>query len=128
MSDIGGLKPGTNLGEEAKPPFAVLPDPFLLFLNRSRRFAALAPQSDLAPYLRFLSTLTQAQHEVQAELPATTLPPTERMSQALEHGMPPVSRPLIDPARHAACAGWVEARRTQSLPARLLRRSSERLS
>jgi hypothetical protein len=28
MSEVGGAKPGLmNIGEEAKPPFAVLPDP-----------------------------------------------------------------------------------------------------
>ena len=54
MSEVGGPKLGLmNIGEEAKPPFAVLPDPSSLFLNRSKRLAALAPKHELEPYLRF---------------------------------------------------------------------------
>src|SRR5215510_7278232 len=97
MSDIGGLKPGTILGEEAKPPFAVLPDPSLLFLNRARRFATLAPTHELGSYLSFLAVLTGAQHEIQADLPVPALPSFEHIGQALEHGMPPVSRALYEP-------------------------------
>jgi FdhE protein len=97
MSDVGGLKPGTILGEEAKPPFAVLPDPASLFLARAKRFEALAGGHELGPYLLFLATLTHAQHDIQADLPAAVLPPFERIGQALEHGMPPVSRTLYDP-------------------------------
>jgi len=97
MSDSGGLKPGTILGEEAKPPFAVLPDPSLLFLNRARRLATLAPSHELGPYLSFLAVLTGAQHEIQPNLSAPALPPFERIGQALEHGMPPISRALCEP-------------------------------
>ena len=81
-----------NIGEEAKPPFAVLPDPSSLFLNRSKRLAALAPDHELEPYLTFLAGLTRAQHDIQPDLPPATLPSFERIGQALEHGMPPISR------------------------------------
>ena len=65
MSEVGAPKQGLmNIGEEAKPPFAVLPDPSSLFLGRSKRLAALAPGHELAPYLIFLSQLTRAQHEM----------------------------------------------------------------
>jgi FdhE protein len=101
MSDIGGLKPGTILGEEAKPPFAVLPDPRSLFLNRARRFATLAPTNELGPYLTFLAVLTGAQHEIQTGLPTPALPPFERIDQALKHGMPPISRALYEPDQTA---------------------------
>jgi FdhE protein len=98
MSEVGGPKPGLlNIGEEAKPPFAVLPDASSLFLTRSRRLAALAPNHELEPYLRFLAGVTLAQHEIVPDLPAATLPPFERIGQALEHGMPPVSRALFEP-------------------------------
>src|SRR5262245_31302516 len=97
MSEIGGPKPGLmNIGEEAKPPFAVLPDASSLFLTRSNRFAALAPQHELAPYLEFLAAVTRAQHEIVPQLPPTALPSFERIGQALEHGMPPVSRALFE--------------------------------
>src|SRR5215470_19179440 len=101
MSDSGGLKAGTILGEEAKPPFAVLPDPSWLFLNRARRLATLAPTHELGPYLTFLAVLTGAQHEIQAGLPAPALPPFERIGQALEHGMPPISRTVYEPDQTA---------------------------
>lgn len=98
MSEVGGPKVGLmNIGEEAKPPFAVLPDPLSIFLTRSKRFAALAPKHELAPYLRFLARLTRIQHDVQAGLPAASLPPFDRIGQALEHGMPPLSRALCEP-------------------------------
>ena len=55
VSEVGAPKLGImNIGEEAKPPFAVLPDPSSLFLTRSERLAALAPGHELAPYLDFL--------------------------------------------------------------------------
>jgi len=98
MSEVGGPKVGLmNIGEEAKPPFAVLPDPVSVFLNRSKRFAALAPGHELEPYLQFLASLTRIQHDVQEGLPAASLPPFDRIGQALEHGMPPLSRALYEP-------------------------------
>lgn len=98
MSEVGGPKLGLmNIGEEARPPFAVLPDPVSVFLTRSKRFAALAPGHELEPYLEFLARLTRAQHDIQEGLPAASLPPFERIGQALEHGMPPLSRALYEP-------------------------------
>jgi FdhE protein len=93
-----------NIGEEAKPPFAVLPDPSSLFLNRAKRFAALAPKHELEPYLRFLAALTRAQHDIQRGLPPAVLPSYERIGQALEHGMPPISRALFEPDEAALSA------------------------
>src|SRR5262245_5928384 len=98
MSATGGPKSvpktGTILGEIAKPPFAILPEPSTLFLGRSQRLAALAPGHRLEPYLRFLAHLTHAQHNVAvaADLPPAHLPPADRIARALEHAMPPVSR------------------------------------
>lgn len=80
-----------NIGEVANPPFAVLPDPASVFLRRSERLAALAPGHQIEAYMRFLSALTRAQHEVQQDLPQPVLPPSERIQQAREHSMPPVS-------------------------------------
>lgn len=98
MSEVGAPKLGLmNIGEEAKPPFAVLPDVSVLFANRSKRFAALAPGHELQPYLEFLARLTQAQHEIQNGLPAAILPSFDKIGQALEHGMPPLSRALLEP-------------------------------
>lgn len=89
MSDSVAAKSGLmNIGEEAKPPFAVLPDPSKLFLKRSQRFAALAPGHQLEAYLRFLAELTKAQHEIQAALPPVERPSADAMAKALAHGMP----------------------------------------
>jgi FdhE protein len=97
MSQIGGPKQGLmNIGEEAKPPFAVLPDLSTLFLGRSKRLAALVPGHELAPYLTFLAVLTKAQHDILESLPQVKPPPFERVGQALEHGMPPISRSLVE--------------------------------
>ena len=98
MSEVGGPKRGLmNIGEEAKPPFAVLPDPLSLFQIRSKRFEVLAPKHELEPYLRFLAHVTRAQHDIQSDLPAAVLPSSERIGQALEHGMPPIPRALFEP-------------------------------
>jgi FdhE protein len=93
------VKSGTILGEVAKPPFAVLPDIPTLFETRSRRLAALAPRHRLEAYLRFLAEVTHAQYDVAtaADVPLAVLPPAARIAQALEHGMPPVSRALCEP-------------------------------
>jgi FdhE protein len=98
MSDVGGPRPDLlNIGEEGTPPFAVLPDPFALFLARSKRFEALAPRNDLEPYLRFLANLASAQHDILPDLPRAVPPPSDRVAQALEHGMPPISRAYFEP-------------------------------
>jgi FdhE protein len=96
MSDVGGPRPGTIIGEAAKPPFAVLPNPSSLFLTRSKRLAALAPGHELGPYLTFLAALTRAQHDILDDLPRAALPSFERIGQALEHGMPPLARAMLD--------------------------------
>src|SRR5262249_29264160 len=53
----------------------------------------------LEPYLWFLAAVARAQHDVAsaADLPPSLLPPGDRIAQALEHGMPPVSRALFEP-------------------------------
>jgi FdhE protein len=98
VSEVGAPKQGLmNIGEEAKPPFAVLPAPSSLFLNRSKRLTALASGHELAPYLTFLAALTRAQHEIVQALPPPVLPSAERVGQALAHGMPPIARAAFEP-------------------------------
>src|SRR6516165_5790939 len=87
-----------NIGEEAKPPYAVLPDPSTLFLGRSQRLRALAPGHTLESYLNFAADVTEAQHAVQAAgLPEPVLPPASRIRQAQENGLPPLSRTTFEP-------------------------------
>ena len=49
-----------DIGQEAKPPYAVLPDPTTLFLGRSRRLRTLAPGHTLEAYLNFAGESTLA--------------------------------------------------------------------
>jgi FdhE protein len=95
-----------NIGEVAKPPFAVLPDPTSLFLNRSKRLVALAPKHPLEEYLNFVAAVTRAQHDVQQDLPPASLPASDRVAQALQHGMPPLLRGQLD--LHQAAAETVD--------------------
>lgn len=85
-----------NIGEEAKPPFVVLPDPSTLFLGRSKRLRALAPGHVLETYLNFAADVTLAQHETQAGSPPP-LPAASSVQLAREHGTPPLSRTAFEP-------------------------------
>jgi FdhE protein len=80
-----------SIGEVAKPPFAVLPDPESLFRRRSARLLALAPGHELEDYLRLLAELVQAQHDIQPTLPAPRLPDAAAVERACGNGMPPLS-------------------------------------
>lgn len=86
----------TNIGEEAKPPYAVLPDPSTLFLARSKRLRALAPGHVLEPYLCFVADVAEAQHAIQDGLAPAVLPESGRVQQPLEYRIPPLSRGCFD--------------------------------
>ena len=92
-----------DIGEVADPPFAVLPDSSRVFLARSERFAALAPGHELEPYLRLLSQITRAQHDILADLPEPALPQSERLALARENIMPPISTGQIALDETADC-------------------------
>lgn len=119
MSDTGALKQGlTNIGEEAKPPFAVLPDLSNIFRVRSQRFAALAPGHQLQPYLEFLSRLTAAQHDILARLPPLAALDQDRVAQALAHGMPPlvIDATQPDTVLDATVVAFIEALASAQVP------------
>lgn len=80
-----------NVGELAKPPFAVLPDPARLFARRAERFAALAPGHQIEGYLRFLAEVARAQASIQKHLPPPTLPAAEHIAKLIANGMPPLA-------------------------------------
>ena len=84
-------------GEVAKPPFAVLPDPRLRFKAHAERFARLAPGHELEGYLKFLGSLSEAQHLCQEGLGEAVHPLEAEIETAYEHGMPPVSLGNFDP-------------------------------
>ncbi len=73
-----------NIGEEAKPPFAILPDPSNVFLNRAKRLETLAAGHALEGYLRLISQICRAQSATVAKLPAARLP----IAKADHPGMP----------------------------------------
>jgi FdhE protein len=102
-----------DIGQEAKPPYAVLPDPSTLFLGRSRRLRALAPGHTLEAYLNFAADVTGAQHAVQAGLPEPILPPAGLIRQAQENGLPPLSRSTFEPgeAEEAALSSLLDGLR-----------------
>ena len=81
-----------HIGEEAKPPLAVLPDPAKLFSARAVRFAALAPDHQLKGYLEFLSEIAKAQAAMLPALPPVSLPDDATLARAFEHGMAPIAR------------------------------------
>ena len=80
------------IGEVAEPPFVRLPDSSRIFAERAERFAALAKDHPLAPYLLFLSALCGAQHQAQEGVPEPELPPADAIARAREFEMPPLDR------------------------------------
>ncbi|WP_072394590.1 formate dehydrogenase accessory protein FdhE [Hyphomicrobium sp. CS1GBMeth3] len=94
MSETKAPKNGLmDIGKEAVPTFVVRPEPALLFDARAKRFRSLAVDHPLAPYLSFLADLTQAQHDIQANLAPVALPDPEDMERALANDMPPLPAP-----------------------------------
>ena len=90
---------GVSIGTEAKPPFAVLPDPATVFAKRSARFLSLSDGQILGPYLSFLGGLVAIQHRLQDGLPPAALPPADALARAREFGMPPLDRNRFVPDR-----------------------------
>jgi FdhE protein len=86
----------TAIGNVSSPPFARLPDPASLFSVRAARLRQLAGTSNLAPYLRFLAELVQAQHDIQTDLPLPESPDAKTIARAHEFEMPPLDRDQIE--------------------------------
>jgi FdhE protein len=99
-----------NIGEEAKPPYAVPPNPSSLFLGRAKRLRSLAPGHVLQSYLEFVALVTQAQHDIQSRLPHPAPLNAEQLAQALAHEMPPLLHTMLEPdaAANAALLGLAE--------------------
>ena len=93
MSKTSRTEPDPSvIGKIMKPPFARLPDPLLIFVERVHRLRHLAPGHDLEPYLRFLSGLVEVQYRIQDGLPEPDMPGADVIARALEHKMPPLDR------------------------------------
>jgi len=85
------------IGEVSAPPFARLPDPLTIFVQRTQRLRVLAGGNELSPYLLFLAGLTEAQYRIQDDLPLPDMPAAEAISRAREFGMPPLDRSRFTP-------------------------------
>jgi FdhE protein len=72
-------------------PDLIFADPARLFLERSRRFAALSEGHSLAGWLSFLGRLTRIQHEILQEYPALHRPDEGALAFAREHCLPPIA-------------------------------------
>lgn len=93
MSRVDTTQPDPSaIGRVPTPPFVRLPDPRELFLARAERFRALAEGHDLAPYLRFLAELSQAQATIQQDLPEPAEIDAAALARAVEHSMPRIDR------------------------------------
>lgn len=94
MSETGSAPfAPVEIGSRAEPPFAWLPDPATHFRHRAQRFAVHAQTHPLAPYLRFMAGLAEAQHRAnESGLPDPITPDAAEQERAREHGMPPIDR------------------------------------
>jgi len=80
------------IGGVSKAPFVRLPDPAQVFMRRAARLRTLAESSDLAPYLRFLAAVADAQAEIATTAPAPSSPPPDALERARAFAMPPLDR------------------------------------
>lgn len=106
-------------GGVTTPPFAFTPDPATVFGDRAARFRKLAEGSHLAPYLRFLADLSDAQARLAAELGPAPAPSPERLAQARAGAMPPLDRAGIaaSPEMAAVLARFLQAAAAVEMPA-----------
>ena len=83
----------TAIGEVSAPPFALLPDPSLLFARRAQRLAQLAEGHQLGPYLRFVGDLGGSPAQASRTVcPSPEMPDLESRERARSFGMPPSTR------------------------------------
>jgi FdhE protein len=119
MSKVGAPRHDpVPIGEVAEPPFARLPDPLTIFAQRTQRLRALSRDSELAPYLLFLSRLTEAQYRIQDELPEPEMPDAAAVARAREHAMPPLDRGhfTADAAFEATLERFLSLAQTLEMP------------
>lgn len=89
--------PPVQIGAEARPPTVVTPDCRTMFARRARRFRDLASDHQLAPWLRFLGDLSEAQHVIQTGLPSPLLPAADAIARSIKFGQPVLPRMPFGP-------------------------------
>lgn len=98
MSPIDTTEPDPSvISNIPVPPFTRLPDPGALFAARATRFAELAEDHQLAPYLRFLAALCEVQAVIQDGLPEPDAVAADQLARAYDHKMPPLDRGRFTP-------------------------------
>ncbi len=113
------LQPDPSLiGGVPRPPLAFLPEPVKLFQTRARRFAFLAGNHDLAPYLHFLAELSRLQARLAATLPPMAGIAPTRIAEAARTTMPPIDRHALaaDAGLAATLTALVEAAADLDMP------------
>lgn len=83
------LEPG-DIGQVAPFPPIVRPSDSTLFQHRAQRFAHLAHDHAMAPFLQAMSSLAHAQHAAFGARSAVPVA-ADRLTQSRLHGMPPLS-------------------------------------
>ncbi|MEQ1697679.1 MAG: formate dehydrogenase accessory protein FdhE [Hyphomicrobiaceae bacterium] len=97
MSQIGGPKIGgqkhepINIGTEATPPFAVLPEVKSLFQRRAHRLGEISASHELKSYLEFVARICDLQHQIASSLPAAAPLPADLLAQSKAGAMPPLA-------------------------------------
>lgn len=110
MTEPTAPRPGLmNIGEEAKPPFVVLPDARMVFLNRAKRLESLASDSPAEPFLKLVAAVCRAQSSIQPDLPAVVLPASATLAS---DGLPPLR---ADSVKLEAIAGETFGRLAKAL-------------
>ena len=90
------LKPDPSvIGGVATPQFARLPDVQALFARRATRLRHLAASSHLAPYLRFLADICDAQRRIAEKLGDAASPDPEMIARNRSYRMPPLDRAAL---------------------------------
>ena len=101
----------------SEPDFVRLADPADLFKRRAARFAALAADHPLGPYLGFLAGIAAAQDRVQSGADPLPVPDAERLEQRLEHKMPLIAKDdVLGPAFDAILDGVIGQARVADAP------------
>ncbi len=87
------LKPDPSMiGGTLEAPFVLILEPERVFEARARRFAFLAQSSRLAPYLSFLTSLSDLQARLTRTLSPVMPIPLEAVQLAAATAMPPIDR------------------------------------
>lgn len=107
-----------GIAETDKPPFTRPPEPATIFRLRAERFATLAPDHPLEPYLRFLGELSRIQDAIARRLPAPDLPSMHEMRFRAANGMPVLPREELrdDPSAERALDLFLEAADAVPMP------------